>query len=56
MSLMRGDQPGLVAAMQNDDKDRHVVAAAVKASAQVIVTSNLKDFSPPQKDGRHRVP
>jgi len=26
-------------------KDRHVVAAAVKAGAQVITTSNLKDFS-----------
>jgi predicted nucleic acid-binding protein len=35
----------LVDAMPNQDKDRHVVAAAVKAGAQVIVTSNLKDFS-----------
>jgi hypothetical protein len=32
--------------MQNDTKDRHVVAAAVKAGAQVITTANLKDFSP----------
>jgi hypothetical protein len=32
--------------MSNDPKDRHVVAAAVKAGAQVIVTSNIKDFSP----------
>lgn len=30
--------------MTNDPKDRHVAAAAVKAKAQVIVTSNLKDF------------
>jgi predicted nucleic acid-binding protein len=34
----------LVAGLQNDEKDRHVVAAAVKAGAQVITTSNLKDF------------
>jgi predicted nucleic acid-binding protein len=36
----------LIAGLQNDEKDRHVVAAAVKAGAQVITTSNLKDFSP----------
>jgi predicted nucleic acid-binding protein len=36
----------LVAVMQNDVKDRHVVAAAVKTGAQVITTSNLKDFTP----------
>jgi len=34
----------LIAAMKKDEKDRHVVAAAVKAGAQVITTSNLKDF------------
>jgi len=34
----------VIAAMKNDEKDRHVVAAAVKAGAQVIVTSNLKHF------------
>ena len=27
-----------------DPRDRHVVAAAVKCSAQMIVTANLKDF------------
>ncbi|MDO5665799.1 MAG: PIN domain-containing protein [Bacteroidia bacterium] len=27
-----------------DDKDRHVLAAAIKTSADVIVTNNLKDF------------
>jgi predicted nucleic acid-binding protein len=35
----------LIAAMKNDDKDRHVAAAAVKAGAQVITTGNLKDFA-----------
>jgi hypothetical protein len=30
--------------MKNDEKDRHVVAAAVKAGCEVIVTYNLKHF------------
>jgi len=30
--------------MQNHPKDRHVLAAAVRAEAAVIVTSNVKDF------------
>jgi predicted nucleic acid-binding protein len=42
-AAVSGYEP-LTAVMKNDPKDRHVAAAAVKAGAQVIVTSNLKDF------------
>ncbi len=34
----------LIDRMTNEEKDRHVLAAGVKAKAQVIVTSNLTDF------------
>jgi predicted nucleic acid-binding protein len=34
----------LIPAMTNDEKDRHVLAAAVRAQCEVIVTYNLKDF------------
>jgi predicted nucleic acid-binding protein len=40
-------EPGykeLIPAMKNDEKDRHVVAAAVKAGCELIVTYNLKHF------------
>ncbi len=34
----------LESAMTNDEKDRHVLAAAVVGRAQAVVTLNLKDF------------
>lgn len=34
----------LIEAMTNHPKDRHVLAAAVRANADLIVTFNLKDF------------
>jgi hypothetical protein len=34
----------LVPVMTNQEKDRHVLAAAVRARSEVIVTYNLKDF------------
>ena len=35
---------GLEAAMTNNPKDRHVLAAAVASQAQAVITTNLKDF------------
>lgn len=36
----------LIADMTNDPKDRHILAAAVRGSAEVLVTENLRDFPP----------
>lgn len=37
----------LIDGMANDPKDRHVLAAAVRANAEVIVTFNVRDFPEP---------
>lgn len=37
---------GLISAMTNDEGDRHVSAAAVRVSAELIVTRNVKHFPP----------
>ena len=42
-AMVTGHEP-LIAAMKNEEKDRHVVAAAVKAGSQVVVTNNLRHF------------
>lgn len=40
------DYESLIPALTNDIGDRHVLAAAIQANAQTIVTNNLKDFPP----------
>lgn len=42
--LVTGYEPLISALELPDPGDRHVLAAAIRARAQVIVTSNLKDF------------
>jgi len=42
--LVTGYEPLIDALQLPDPTDRHVLAAAIKARAQVIVTHNLKDF------------
>lgn len=42
--LVTGYEPLIEGLKLPDPDDRHVLAAAIKSGAQVIVTSNLKDF------------
>lgn len=44
----------LIESMTCQQKDRHVLAAAVQAEAEVIVTFNLRDF-PPESVELHRI-
>ncbi|QKW54648.1 PIN domain-containing protein [Streptomyces buecherae] len=44
--LVKGYEPLIDVIDLPDPGDRHVLAAAVRAKAQVIVTFNLKDFPP----------
>lgn len=43
-SLVTGYEPLIDGLVLPDKDDRHVLAAAVRSGAQVIVTANLKDF------------
>ena len=45
--LVTGYEPMIEGLKLPDPDDRHVLAAAIKAGAQVIVTRNLKDFPDP---------
>lgn len=42
--LVSGHEPLIESIQLPDPDDRHVLAAAIKARAQLIVTNNLKDF------------
>jgi len=44
--LVTGYEPLIEALDLPDPDDRHVLAAAIKVNAQLIVTRNLKDFPP----------
>jgi predicted nucleic acid-binding protein len=44
--LVTGYEPLIEGLKLPDPDDRHVLAAAIRAGAQVIVTTNLRDFPP----------
>lgn len=44
VALVRNYEPLIETLELPDEKDRHVLAAAIKTNANVIVTNNLKDF------------
>lgn len=44
-AMVDGHRP-LIPQMTNDPKDRHVLAAAVRGNASLIVTWNVRDFPP----------
>lgn len=52
-AVISGYEP-FIEAMTNHPKDRHVLAAAVTAQADVIVTANLRHF-PPQSGDSHGI-
>jgi predicted nucleic acid-binding protein len=52
-TMISGYEP-LIEAMTNHPKDRHVLAAAVAAQADVVVTANLRHF-PPQSGNPHGI-
>ena len=41
-----GEYESLIPRMRNDEKDRHVLAAAVHGGAPLIITFNLRHFRP----------
>jgi predicted nucleic acid-binding protein len=43
-SLVTGYEPSIAGLSLPDNEDRHVLAAALRVNAEVIVTANLKDF------------
>jgi predicted nucleic acid-binding protein len=42
--ISKGRYEKLIDQMENDPKDRHVLAAAVAEGAQIIITNNIKHF------------
>ena len=48
---LRSTYAYLVPSMPNQEKDRHVLAAAIASRSDVLVTANIKDFQLPMADG-----